>query len=207
MRTACLLEMKARKNIFLETAFYRTTKDKYIAGQTSRTRPVEAAFCCDKQRRRISVRVHFLGTADPHKLAMVEYHCGHDPGNVALRPRDIPMSADLARNVGVGIKLNIKVDRPTALVPEMGCSKSACSTGHYRQNSTTFGHQGQKCVSDHDGSDLFRSKTANTLKKLKPRDSPVINPGSQGHVTYDELINTCKDQRNTNLTIDGGPRT
>jgi hypothetical protein len=56
--------------------------------------------------------------ADPHKLAMVEYHCGHDPGNVTLRPGDIPMSADLARDVGVGIKLNIKVDRPTALFPE-----------------------------------------------------------------------------------------
>ena len=32
-----------------------------------------------------------------------------------------------------------QVDRPTALFPEMGCSKSACSTGHYRQSSTTFG--------------------------------------------------------------------
>jgi hypothetical protein len=68
------------------------------------------------------------------------------------------MSADLARNVGVGIKLNIKVDRPTALFPEMGCTKSACSTGHYRQNAITFGHHGQKCVSDHDGNDFFRSK-------------------------------------------------
>ena len=165
IRTRLSSRNEGTQKYFLETAFYRTTKDKYIVGPTSRTRPVEAAFCRDKQRRRISVRVHFLGS-DPHKLAMVEYHCGHDPGNVALRPRNIPMSADLARDVGVGIKLNIKVDRPTALVPEMGCSKSACSTGHYRQDSTTFGHQGQKCVSDHDGSDLFRSKTADSLNKL-----------------------------------------
>jgi hypothetical protein len=56
-----LLEMSTGKNIFLKTAFYRTTEDKYIAGQTSRTKPVEVAFCRDKQRRRISVRVHFLG--------------------------------------------------------------------------------------------------------------------------------------------------
>jgi hypothetical protein len=35
-----------------KTAFYRMTKDKYVADQTSSTKPVETAFCRDKQRRR-----------------------------------------------------------------------------------------------------------------------------------------------------------
>jgi hypothetical protein len=43
--------MKARKNIFLKTAFYGPTKAKYIADQISSIKPVEAAFCRDKQRR------------------------------------------------------------------------------------------------------------------------------------------------------------
>ena len=55
-------------------------------------------------------------------------------------------------------KTEHKSRSPNRAFPETGCSKSACSTGHYRQNSTTFGHQGQKCVSDHDGSDFFQSK-------------------------------------------------
>ena len=153
----------------------------------------------------ISVRVHFLGLPNRTSSQWSIDHRGHDPGNVALRPGDIPMSADLARNVGVGIKLNIKVDRPTALFPH-GVQSQARSTGHYRQNSIAFGHQGQKCVPT---MTAVTSSNPNCryLEKIKARDSPVINPGSQGHVTYDELINTCKGQRNTNLSIDGGPRT
>jgi hypothetical protein len=68
----------------------------------------------------------------------------------------------------------------------MGCSKSACSTGHYRQNSTTFGHHGQKCVSDHDGSDFFngsdffRPKLLRKLRlaKSKSHEAGLNNAGS-----------------------------
>ena len=88
--------MKARKNIFLKTAFYGTTKDKYIAGQTSSIKPVEAAFCRDKQRRRNSVRVQFVIIPIRVSSRWSIDHCGHDPGNVALRPGDTPNVVDLA---------------------------------------------------------------------------------------------------------------
>jgi hypothetical protein len=69
---------------------------KHLASNLSRLRSAVTSSAVGFQLGCIS------WDADPHKLAMVQYHCGHDPGNVALRPGDIPMSADLARDVGVG---------------------------------------------------------------------------------------------------------
>ena len=78
------------------------TKDKYIADQTSSVKPVEAASAVKSSAVGISVRVHFFVTPIRRSLRWSIDHCGHDPGNVALRPGDIPMLADLARDVGVG---------------------------------------------------------------------------------------------------------
>jgi hypothetical protein len=78
------------------------TKDKYIADQTSSAKPVEAASAVKSSAVGISVRVHFLVTPIRVSSRWSIDHGGHDPGNVALRPGDIPKSADLARNVGVG---------------------------------------------------------------------------------------------------------
>ena len=87
---------------FLETAFWRVTNDKYIADHISSIKPFEAASAVKSNAVGIQLGCNFLTIPDPRKLRWSIDHCGHDPGNVALRPGDIPMSADLGRNVGVG---------------------------------------------------------------------------------------------------------
>ena len=52
--------MKARKNIFLKTAFYGPTKDKYIADQTSSTKPVEAASAVKSSAVGIQLGCNFV---------------------------------------------------------------------------------------------------------------------------------------------------
>ena len=101
MRARLSARNEDTQKYFAKTAFYRSTKDKYAVDQTSSIKPVEAASAVTSSA--VGFQLGCISwDADPHKLAMVQYHCGHDPGNVALRPGDIPMSADLARDVGVG---------------------------------------------------------------------------------------------------------
>ena len=72
------------------------------------------------------------------------------------------MSADLARMLALD-KTEHKSRSPNRTSPN-GLFKVSVLDGHYRQNATTFGHQGQKCVSDHNGSDFFRSKLSKFRK-------------------------------------------
>jgi hypothetical protein len=72
------------------------TKDKYIVDQTSNIKPVEAASAVTSSAVRISVRVQFVIIPIRRSLRWSIDHCGHDPGNVALRPGDTPNVVDLA---------------------------------------------------------------------------------------------------------------
>ena len=106
-------------------------------------------------------------------------HRGHDPGNVALRPGDTPNVVDLALGCWRWNKTEHKSRSPNRAFPH-GLFKVKCSTGHYRQNSITFGHQGQKCVSDHYGSDFFNGSDffrPNTVDKIKTREAKSREAG------------------------------
>ena len=102
MRARLSARNEGTQKYFLKTAFYGATKDKYIADQTSSTKPVEAASAVTSSAVGIQLGCNSSSYPIRRSFRWSIDHCGHDPGNVALRPGDIPMSADLARDVGVG---------------------------------------------------------------------------------------------------------
>jgi hypothetical protein len=139
---------------FCKTEHFGVLLDKYICGPLHSTDTVEAAFCPEKQRGQISVVR--LGPLKPEMSDLRR----HDPGNVALRPGDIPQLADLASDCWRWIKPSRKADRPTALFPLWVARNQRARRDNTTCPSRTFGCGSQKCVSEH--------PTCNPLKPITP---------------------------------------
>ena len=119
--------IEGTQNYFLETAFWRVTNDKYLRGsyishQTCRG----LASAVTGIAYGFQLGCNSLNIPDPQKAR-------HGPtiivGTIqATLPlatcETFPKSVDLAWECWRWIKLSVKVDRTTALLPEKGCSKS-----------------------------------------------------------------------------------
>ena len=125
--------MKARQNIFVQSAFYRTTNDKYIADQTSSIKPVEAASAVTSS----AVGIQLGCNSSSFRSAEA-----YDDQWIIVGTIQATLPCDLetfrCRLTWLGMlaldKTEHKSRSPNRAFPQTGCSKSACSTGHYRQN-------------------------------------------------------------------------
>jgi hypothetical protein len=196
---------KLRENILLKTAFYPPSGDKYIADQTSSIKPVEAASAVPSS----AVGIQLGWNSSSFRSAEAYIDQWIVVGTIqATLPCDLETFR--CRLIWLGMlaldKTGHKSRSPNRTFPEMGCSNQRARRaiiGRTRPLLALMAKSASPTMTAVTSSDLNRQY----LAKVKARDSPVIDRGSQGHVTYDELINTCKGQRNTNLSIDGGPRT
>ena len=76
------------------------------------------------------------------------------------------MSADLARDVGVGIKLNIKADRPTALFPKWVVQSQRARRAIIGRTRPLLAIKAKSASPTMTAVTSSDRKSANTLKKL-----------------------------------------
>ena len=138
MMRACLsAQNEGTQKYFLKTAFYGTTNDKYIADQTSSIKPVEAASAVTSNAVGIQLGCNFSSFRSAE---------AYDDQWIIVGTIQATLPCDLetfrCRLTWLGMlaldKTEHKSRSPNRAFPEMGCSKSACSTGHYRQKLDHF---------------------------------------------------------------------